>query len=42
MLKGNNVVLKDENGNTSTLTLAYLNQKNDVIHVIDSVVLPIN
>ncbi len=40
MLQGSNVVLKDENGNTATVTLADLNQKNGVIHVIDSVVLP--
>jgi uncharacterized surface protein with fasciclin (FAS1) repeats len=40
MLQGSSVVLKDESGNTSTVTVADLNQKNGVIHVIDSVVLP--
>lgn len=40
MLQGSNVVLKDENGNTATVTAADFNQKNGVIHVIDSVVLP--
>jgi len=40
MLQGSSVVLKDENGNTSTVTIADVNQKNGVIHVIDSVVLP--
>jgi uncharacterized surface protein with fasciclin (FAS1) repeats len=40
MLQGSSVVLKDENGNMSTVTAADLNQKNGVIHVIDSVVLP--
>ena len=40
MMNGKNVVLKDENGGTSTVTIADVNQKNGVIHVIDSVVLP--
>jgi len=40
MLQGSSVVLKDENGKTSTVTAVDLNQKNGVIHVIDSVVLP--
>jgi len=40
MMSGKNVVLKDENGGTSTVTVADVNQKNGVIHVIDSVVLP--
>jgi len=40
MLNGKNVVLKDENGGTSTVSIADVNQKNGVIHVIDSVVLP--
>jgi len=33
-------VLKDENGGTATVTIVDVNQKNGVIHVIDSVVLP--
>jgi len=40
MMIGKNVVLKDENGGTSTVTIADVNQKNGVIHVINSVVLP--
>lgn len=40
MLNGKKVVLKDEKGGTSTVTIADVNQKNGVIHVIDSVVLP--
>lgn len=39
-LKGNKVVLTDENGGTATVTIADVNQSNGVIHVIDSVVLP--
>ena len=40
MLDGKNVVIKDENGNTATVTIADVNQSNGVIHVIDSVALP--
>lgn len=40
MLIGKDVVLKDENGGTSKVSIADVNQKNGVIHVIDSVVLP--
>ncbi|MDC8000883.1 fasciclin domain-containing protein [Aequorivita todarodis] len=40
MMKGNNVVLIDENGGMATVTIADVNQSNGVIHVIDSVVLP--
>lgn len=40
MLNGKSVVLKDENGGTSMVSIADVNQKNGVIHVIDSVVLP--
>lgn len=40
MLKGKNVILKDENGGTSMVSIADVNQKNGIIHVIDSVVLP--
>lgn len=40
MMKGGNVVLKDENGNYSTVTIADVRQSNGVLHVIDTVVLP--
>jgi len=40
MLNGKNVVIKDENGGTSTVTIADVNQSNGVIHVVDTVVLP--
>ncbi|MFN3488949.1 MAG: fasciclin domain-containing protein [Emticicia sp.] len=39
-LKGKNVILTDEKGGTSTVTIADVNQSNGVIHVIDTVVLP--
>lgn len=38
--KGNKVVLKDEKGGMSTVTIKDVYQSNGVIHVIDSVVLP--
>jgi uncharacterized surface protein with fasciclin (FAS1) repeats len=40
MLQGKDVILKDEKGNTSMVTISDVNQSNGVIHVIDSVVLP--
>ncbi|MGA8028409.1 MAG: fasciclin domain-containing protein [Bryobacteraceae bacterium] len=40
MMDGNNIVLKDEKGNTATITQADVMQKNGVIHVIDSVLMP--
>jgi uncharacterized surface protein with fasciclin (FAS1) repeats len=40
MLLDGKVVLKDERGGTSTVTIADVNQSNGVIHVVDSVVLP--
>ncbi len=40
MMKGNSLVLKDETGATSTVTIADVFQKNGVIHVIDSVIMP--
>ncbi len=40
MLKGDKVILTDENGGMATVTIADVNQSNGVIHVIDSVVLP--
>lgn len=39
-MKGSSVQLMDENGNTSTVTIADVNQSNGVIHVVDTVVLP--
>ncbi|MCH2490838.1 MAG: fasciclin domain-containing protein [Flavobacteriales bacterium] len=39
-LNGDMVVLTDENGNTSTVTIADVNQSNGVIHVVDAVILP--
>jgi len=40
MIQGANVVLKDEKGGTSMVTIADVNQSNGVIHVIDTVVMP--
>lgn len=39
-MKGKNVMLKDENGGISTVTIADVFQSNGVIHVIDTVVMP--
>ncbi|HMR88214.1 MAG TPA: fasciclin domain-containing protein [Saprospiraceae bacterium] len=38
--KGKDVILTDENGGTSKVTIADVYQSNGVIHVIDTVVLP--
>ncbi|HVF86826.1 MAG TPA: fasciclin domain-containing protein [Pyrinomonadaceae bacterium] len=40
MMSGDSVVLKDEKGGTSTVTIADVRQSNGVIHVIDTVVMP--
>ena len=40
MMDGDNIVLKDTSGNTSTVTIADVNQSNGVIHVVDTVVVP--
>jgi uncharacterized surface protein with fasciclin (FAS1) repeats len=40
MMEGNDIVLKDEKGNMSTVTQANVFQSNGVIHVINAVVLP--
>ncbi len=40
MIKGGEVFLKDENGNTAKVTIADVFQSNGVIHVIDHVVTP--
>jgi uncharacterized surface protein with fasciclin (FAS1) repeats len=39
-LKGGKVILTDEKGGTSTVTIADVFQSNGVIHVVDSVLLP--
>ena len=39
-LKGKNVVLTDEKGGTSTVTIADVYQSNGVVHVIDTVLMP--
>lgn len=39
-MDGKKLVLKDEKGGTSTVTIADVYQKNGVIHVIDSVLMP--
>jgi len=38
--KGNDIILTDENGGTSKVTIADVYQSNGVIHVVDTVVLP--
>jgi uncharacterized surface protein with fasciclin (FAS1) repeats len=40
MLDGDKVVLKDADGNTSTVKTADVNQSNGVVHVIDTVLMP--
>ena len=40
MKNGKDVVLKDEKGNVSKITIMDVNQSNGVIHVIDTVVMP--
>ena len=40
MMKGNKIVLKDENGGIATVTTKNVYQSNGVIHVIDHVILP--
>lgn len=39
-MEGKKLVLKDEKGGTSTVTIADVYQKNGVIHVIDTVLMP--
>ena len=39
-LKGKDVYVTDENGNSAQVTIADVNQSNGVIHVIDAVLLP--
>ena len=40
MMDGNNLVLTDEKGGRSVVTIADVRQSNGVIHVVDTVVLP--
>lgn len=40
MMDGSNVIISDESGNKSTVTIADVNQSNGVIHVVDTVLLP--
>jgi uncharacterized surface protein with fasciclin (FAS1) repeats len=40
MMKGKKIILKDENGGMSTLTIKDVNQSNGVIQVVDHVLLP--
>lgn len=40
MMEGSNLVLMDEKGGKSTVTIADVKQSNGVIHVVDSVLLP--
>jgi len=40
MMRGKNIVLKDEKGDLSTVTISNVFQSNGVIHVVDTVVLP--
>ncbi|HZY67112.1 MAG TPA: fasciclin domain-containing protein, partial [Devosia sp.] len=39
-MDGDKLVLTDENGGTSTVTIADVIQSNGVIHVVDHVLLP--
>ena len=39
-MKGKNVMIKDENGGVSKVTIANVFQSNGVIHVIDTVLMP--
>ena len=40
MMSGNSLVLTDEKGGTSTVTIADVKQSNGVIHVVDTVLMP--
>jgi len=39
-MQGKNIVLRDEKGDISTITIPNVFQSNGVIHVVDTVVLP--
>jgi uncharacterized surface protein with fasciclin (FAS1) repeats len=38
--KGGKIMLKDEQGDVATVTIADVKQSNGVIHVVDTVLLP--
>ncbi len=40
MMVGNDVVLKDEKGNTAKITIMDVEQSNGTIHVVDAVLMP--
>lgn len=40
MMSGGKIMLKDEKGGTSTVTIANVMQSNGVIHVVDTVLMP--
>jgi uncharacterized surface protein with fasciclin (FAS1) repeats len=40
MMQGKNIVLKDEKGGVSTVTISNVFQSNGVIHVVDTVLMP--
>jgi uncharacterized surface protein with fasciclin (FAS1) repeats len=40
MMEGKNLVIKDEKGGKSVVTIADVNQSNGVIHVVDTVLMP--
>jgi uncharacterized surface protein with fasciclin (FAS1) repeats len=39
-MQGNTLVLTDEKGGTSRVTIADVRQSNGVIHVVDSILMP--
>jgi uncharacterized surface protein with fasciclin (FAS1) repeats len=39
-MKGKNVIITDEKGGMSKVTIADVNQSNGVIHVVDTVLMP--
>src|SRR5450755_2630438 len=39
-MQGNQIMLKDEKGDMSTVTISNVNQSNGVIHVVDTVLVP--
>ena len=39
-MQGKNIVVKDEKGDVSTITIPNVFQSNGVIHVVDTVLLP--
>jgi uncharacterized surface protein with fasciclin (FAS1) repeats len=40
MMDGSNIVLRDEKGGTSTVTVGDVYQSNGVIHVVNTVLMP--